>query len=349
MSQKSRQTEIDVLRFLSIIAVIYIHVCSNGMFKGYLNSGFHDVCFSLAICCVPAFFMISGRFFLDSDRDVSVNLLFKKKIFHLVTVFLVWSGIYTCYHILTGDYDNLNIFGIISQYITGPYHFWFLFSLIGLYILTPFLRLITQNEEILKYFIVLFFVLNIIESYIIYIPKAGVIVKDFVDRFSIDMVVGYVGYYMLGYFIYYNRDRISEKTEKNLYILGISMFVLTCSFQIYVDKKGIQLPNAHFIQQYNKINVILYSVALYAFFLKRVAKVQFKERTKRLFAKLTELGLGVYIVHALITDLLSRILISNNTSIKYFYLVVYILLTYLLSLILTYVIRKIPLFGKKII
>ena len=68
----------------------------------------------------------------------------------------MWSSVYTFYYVKSGAYDGLNIWGVITQWIEGPYHFWYLYAIIGLYALTPLLRKITEDEKKMLYFLVLF-------------------------------------------------------------------------------------------------------------------------------------------------------------------------------------------------
>ena len=73
MSENKRQTELDILRLLATLAVIMIHgglnpLTDNLMIK-YMYRGLH----AAIVWCVPVFFMISGRFFLDPERDVSAK------------------------------------------------------------------------------------------------------------------------------------------------------------------------------------------------------------------------------------------------------------------------------------
>lgn len=73
MAEIKRQTELDILRLLATLAVIMIHgglnpLTDNLMIK-YMYRGMH----AAIVWCVPVFFMVSGRFFLDPERDVSTK------------------------------------------------------------------------------------------------------------------------------------------------------------------------------------------------------------------------------------------------------------------------------------
>ena len=64
--------------------------------------------------------------------------------------------------------ENINIKTIIIQIIKGPYHIWYLYTTIGLYIIIPFTRTTTKNNDLLKTFIILNFI-NYLSYQIIFI------------------------------------------------------------------------------------------------------------------------------------------------------------------------------------
>ena len=333
MPEIKRQPELDILRLLAILTVIAIHSA------GGLT--IHTATFPISVhvmivWCVPVLFMISGRFFLDPCRDVSLKKLLTKYVPRIVIAFLFWSIVYTVYYVVSGTYDGLNIFGILSQFLEGPYHFWYLFVLIGLYLLTPFLRKIAEDDQLLGYFLILFALLNITFEYLVYLPKIGPVIQSFAQRFPLDMATGYAGYYMLGYFLWHTKDRMSKKLETGIYLLGIVTLVGTVIAEGLISH---DIWGEDFVKQYMKPNVIAYSSALYLLFVKRVSTIHLSEKTIRCFAFLTEMSFGVYCIHALINELFpffGSLPILRTLSI------------YLISLALTWLIRKIPVVGKKI-
>lgn len=91
---------------------------------------------SIARFCVPVFLMISGVFFLDNDRNYTLEKLFSKNILRIVTAFIFWSTLYTILNIMSSE--TLSIKEIITEFINGHYHMWFLFTLVGLYLVVLF-------------------------------------------------------------------------------------------------------------------------------------------------------------------------------------------------------------------
>lgn len=333
MAETKRQTELDLLRLLATLAVITIHAVKISAPFGIAP----------LVWCVPVFFMISGRFFLDPQREVSIRKLFRKTIPHIVVAFLFWSAVFTGYYLLTGSYHDLNSFGVLAEFLHGPYHLWFLYALTGLYLLTPALRRIAADDTTLIYTVLLFAVVNLITEYLIYLPKLGPLVEDSITRLGLQAVTGYLGYDLLGFLIWKKKDAIGKKAELAIYILGVVMFAATITAECLINS---ELREADFVKQYMKPNVMLFSAALYTFFVKRVSQWHFSERVRRCLAKLTEYGFGVYCIHALLNELLAKaVALCHLDSVP---ALLWVPVLYLFCLLLTGLIRKIPVIGKMI-
>lgn len=343
-SKVKRQTELDILRLFATLAVILMHADGHPYLKNNLDPKAHSMFIAALVWCVPAFFMISGRFFLDPSREVTAKKILSKYIPRIITAFLVWSAIYVLYYIFSGAYAGLNIWGICTQFVDGPYHFWFLYSLFGLYLLTPILRKITSDKKVLQYFLILFLIFNLIYEYLVYIPKIGEIINTLAGKIDIG-IVGYVGYFVLGYFLYSIKKNINAKTEVFIYVLGAASLVATVILEGEISP---ELQEENFIKQYLKPNVIVFSAAIYIFFIQRVAQHPFSERAQQLLAKLTELSFGVYILHALINELFSFITLPQSIGFSYIIWILLSISIFFISLFLTWLIRKIPYVGKKI-
>lgn len=342
MPEMKRQTELDILRLLATLAVIMVHAGLNPQTDSDAIRQVYYGLHAAIVWCVPAFFMISGRFFLDVERNVDIRKLVTRSIPHLIIPFLVWSGAYTIYSIISGNYDHLNIFGIITEFIYGPYHLWFLYALAGLYLLTPLLRKIAADEKTLIYFLLLFFAVNVTMEYLIYLPKVGSIVETFTKRLGLQTMSGYAGYFMLGYYLNLKKSTMQKRTEAVIYALGSIMLIAT----VVAECLGTpEMRETNFIKQYLKPNVILYSAALYTLFIKRVSRLRISEKACRMFSLLTECGFGVYCIHAILNEFIPTPILPSLPLMTSVFRVVCL---YFLSLLLTWLIRKIPFIGKKI-
>lgn len=347
---KKRETELDILRFMATLAVILTHVCA-GPIKtlNILDIDWQILnCFKAAITWdVPVFVMISGGMFLNPQKELSLKVLYGKYIKKLVVAFAFWSAIFQVYYTIYAIYTNsftLNWKGVLSEYLIGPYPFWYLFMLAGVYATIPFLKKVTTDKNLTEYFLLLFLAFQIMLCYGQYLPGIGSTVSSVLDKIDFTFAIGFVGYFVLGYYL--KAYDISKKVEYTLYALGIMLVPLCC----YVTTKQ-SIVNMEYTETFSKYlmpNIIIESAAIYTFFVKRVSKIKFSKRTVKIFSKLTEYGFGVYLVHALINAIIGLTGWTATTISPFVSVPLLTLIIYVISLLVTVLIRKIPFLGKNI-
>lgn len=343
---KKRETELDILRLMATLAVVLTHVCGGPIkILSILDIDWQILnCFRSAITWdVPVFVMISGGMFLNPEKNLTLKVLYGKYIKRLVTAFVFWSAIFQVYYKTFAIY-TLNWKGILSEFLIGPYPFWYLFMFAGVYATIPFLKKITTDKKLTEYFLVLFFAFQVLICYGQALPGIGNTISSVLNNIDFTFAIGFVGYFVLGYYL--KAYDISKKAEYALYTLGILLVPLCC--YVTTRQSIINMEYTETFSKYLMPNIIVESAAIYTFFIKRVSKINFSEKTVKIFSKLTEYGFGVYLVHALINELVgltgwTAVTISPFVSVPILTIVVYTL-----SLLITIVIRKIPFIGKNI-
>ncbi len=343
---KQRETELDILRFHAMLAVIITHVCSgpSDQLSVYSSQWVTINCIRASITWdVPVFVMISGRFFLDETRALSVKQLFSKYIRRLIVAFLVWSAVYQIYYCLyyhALGLPYLNIKGILTEWLLGPYHLWYLYMLAGLYLITPLLRIIARDKKMTEYFLLLFLVFQFLTQYGIAIPLFGPILQIMLDKTGCCIALGFSGYFLLGYYL--RTYGVPKRMEIPLYCIGVILIFFSCiATTLHSQSEGA--PNEWF-SKYLMPNIIIESAAIYTFFTQRVSKFSFSEKTRTFFGKMTELSFGVYLVHALVNELVA--LTGFTAAVRPLLTApVITAIVLIISIILTMLIRKIPRLG----
>lgn len=339
---KKRETELDILRLLALLGVIFTHACG---IETESSATRNIMIFLVATVTwhVPVFVMISGRFFLDPGREFSTAKL-KKAIVRLVVAFVFWNVIYQAYYILTDTYSNLNWKGILSQSLLGPYHFWYLFMLICLYAVTPFLRKIAEDRKLMEYFIVLSLVFEFLTMYGPGLPLVGATVSQIVTKTNFHFALGYSGYYILGYYL--RRYPLSGKKEIGLYMMGIAMLLFTGLATVWKTNQGAE--GKEWFSKYLMPNVIIEAAALYTFFVNRVSRIRFSEKVSAVVSKLAEYSFGAYLVHALVLAFSEVIPWKDIPCNPVMVVAMRVIFVFAVSTLATVLIRKIPYIGKKI-
>lgn len=343
---KKRETELDILRILALLAVIWVHV--GGMETDSLptsdpNCQMLIFLKSIMTWEIPVFVMISGRFFLDTDREMPFRKLWNAAV-RLVVAFVAWNIVYQTYYILTDTYTGLNWKGILSQALIGPYHFWYLYMIIGMYAITPFLRKITVDKCLMRYFILLFLIFAFLTRYGVELPFLGSTISSMLDNMGMKFVLGYSGYYILGYYL--RRYEIPDKFELPLYLAGIGMVIAGATANTWQSVRDGAYTEWY--TGYLAPNTAVAAAAIYTFFVKRVRRIHFSERMEKWITKLSEYSFGVYLVHALVLDLFAQAGLKPTVLHPILMLPLITLIAYLVTNVLVLLLRKVPCIGEKI-
>lgn len=149
-----RKTEprYTLLRALAIIMVVYNH-CSGDFNSAVPVSQFQEWgqhIQQLIFTAVPLFVMLSGALLLGKKEEPSV--FFSKRLKRILIPFLLWSSIVfvllrlKAHEPLTLSSIGDLVFAILTKGVFGVY--WYIYLIIALYLLTPFLRVIVQNMSL---------------------------------------------------------------------------------------------------------------------------------------------------------------------------------------------------------
>lgn len=229
MIESNRVVFFDYLRIIAAISVVFLHVSAAQWYSTDVNTQAWFVMNAydgLQRWNVPVFVMISGALLLG--KEMSLKQLYSKKIIRMIIVFIFWSLLYACWDFLTNDQHGIKHF--ILEVAFGHYHLWFLYMLIGLYMIVPLLNTIVKNKRLTKYFLILALVfaftlsgLNDIMEQIV--PSLSEVLTTVLSKMQLNFVLGFSGYFVLGYFLY--RTQISRRTEIIIYILGLLGVIFT--------------------------------------------------------------------------------------------------------------------------
>lgn len=126
----NRKTGLDIVRLIATLEVIWLHVSSNSLIKLMCSN------------CVLLFVMISGAIHLNEDYVFDYSKMVRK-ILRITISFAICSIFYA----LLFD-DTSSIRTIFRNIFTGHYHLWFLYMIVGLYLVTPIIKYIIKDKRI---------------------------------------------------------------------------------------------------------------------------------------------------------------------------------------------------------
>ena len=345
---KKRSVELDILRFLALLFVVCLHVSSSEWGRmPIISSEWLQNTIWRATWMVPIFVMISGRFFLDSSKQITIKRMYTHYIKRIVIAFVFWSAIYQVYYFLWGisQGNAQNWKSYVTEFLLGAYHMWYLFMLVGLYMITPILRKITEDKKLLQYFLLIAFIFHVVVYFGKEIPVFGNIVSTIMDKMSLEFFSGFVIYYLAGYYLC--KYGVSKKNEIAIYIVGIILLIMSRVGDIVLSAN--QNTCIEYFTNYKSPATMVYSSAIFLFFVKRISRCNFSARTGKIFKFLTDYGFGAYLSHALIIELLISVMGLNITMLPPIIMIpILTLFATILSITLAFLLRRIPLIGRYI-
>lgn len=202
-SAQSHVVYFDTLRAVAICAVVVLHTAAFDWYRLDVKSPEWQVLNLIdsgVRFCVPVFFMISGALFLDPRRQVTYRSIFRRSLPKIVIPFLVWSLLYAALTVY-GPSGTGKTADLITHFILGHYHLWFLIALAGLYLATPLLRAITANRALSWYFVALAGVFATLLPLTRDLPGGGT-VQALTSTMQLHLPLGYSVYFVLGYLLH---------------------------------------------------------------------------------------------------------------------------------------------------
>jgi len=327
----------DCARIYSIFAIIFLHCCGNGCEKALRRRKDPNW---IIICCyncftrfgVPMFVLLSGTFILDPSKKFSFKKLFKHNILRLATAFTFWSSLNAIYNILTtNNAPPLISFKFLHQFILkfviGEEYLWFIFMIIGCYLISPFLRFFSDDIMLSRYFLGLCifwgsFVPTLMNAFTVYkLGEAQKELKDWISRWHFHFTLEFVGYFVAGYHIVKHVNINSFFIRMALYLLGI-LDVIFFTYLTYKIEKNDE-TNKYYSKDFretNTITVAFYSVVLFIFFKHEIGRINFSPKAIKIITKLSSLTFGMYLSHMLLKNILvNKLMISQERFFNYKY------------------------------
>lgn len=300
-SQKSAY--LDFIRVLATLAVIILHTTCT-YYNNPANSAaslWHILGYvtELSRIGVPLFFMISGYLLLNKDI-VNIGGFYKKRFAKVGIPFIIYDIFYYFYMNITagsavslkGFFNDLTVQG-------SCYHLWFVYSILFIYLLMPFLQMIVKN--IGKRGLFLFLLLVIFQSTLrpfINTVFGGKIYFYLTD----DGFTGYIGYVILGYIL--GKYDFGKWETAVIYIFGLLFFIITPIFSMKSVSKGGEFL---FSGGYS-LNHYIEAAAVFLFCKRHTVK------PCKMISALSAVSFSTYLIHVFVLEELKRIPLNLSPS-----------------------------------
>lgn len=336
---KNQLASISYLRIIATLSVIWLHACSTicdnpDLFEmTSLQSDFFNAASQMMCWAVPVFFMITGILLLNPSKEIKAkdSLLYVRRI---VFALLLFGIPFAILKLIPSNGFSISTIGLALKSVlenTGFAHLWYLYSLIGIYLILPVLRYfikLAKKEEII-------------------LVLAALFVLDFVFPFISSLCNIHIAFYIplqypvfylfLGYELYLHKD-IFTKYKK--WIVAVVIIIIVF---IWVANYLHLRPEE--CTAYSSPLIAILSAGILLLFILH----NFKYNRK--IWSIDRLCFGVYLIHPVFIHLFYRVF--NLTPLR---LVIYPLGTIVLFIVFailsfasSWVLRKIPILKKYVL
>jgi len=284
---------VDVARVAAAVAVVVVHAAAPLTFafggipvwQWWIANLFS----SFARWCVPVFIMISGALMLDSQREDKPQLFLSKRLWRLLIPLVFWSVAYALYyHWVRGDELSLG-FSLQRMIFDQPYeHLYFLFILVELTLITPWLKrfwwqLSGRQQNI--------FLASMLLMTFLWRP----------NRFVGTLFIPYVSYYLLG--IWISTVSVSHRAGRWLLaIAGSALSLIALGTYLLVSHR---IPNNDglYLYTYTQPLALIASVGVMLGFKSFFAHPRsLSMRWLRWVRFMAPLTFGIYLIHPIALD-----------------------------------------------
>jgi len=253
--------------------------------------------------------MLSGALLLQPSKvNEPIRVFLKKRLSRIAIAFLFWSIIYFAWDSLV-NHTTLTANYVIQKFLSGGayYQFWFIYLIMGLYLITPILRILIAyaDRRILRYLIVLWFIA------VGLIPLFHLITGFGVDT-NLFVLGGYIGYFIMGFFLIG-----VEVKSKTLWRLLFASVIWTIIGLLLMAYPFHYLGQYYFFAFTTSANIILATVAVYMLLSKRPRDWPGNKNPwlTRLVQTISANTLPIFFIHVIVLETLNKGLLGVKISV----------------------------------
>lgn len=330
-----RNYTFDIIRILAMVLIIIMHspipeINTPGIVLSTISF--------MTAPGIGLFFMISGALLLGNNLPQTDFL--KHRFSKVVWPTLVWTIIYLIVNCIN---EPLSAKELAKTICSIPFEkqghgvLWFMYTLAGLYLLTPVLSrwLKSAQRKDVEFYLFLW-------AITLLYPYLNLVININTDETGIlYYFTGYLGYYLLGYYL---KQYVLPQTVNRTKVIGCILAIMLCLLIVFATKKVEPNVKIGDLFWYLSMPVAIMATAYFLLF----SKIHIFEQSKNLIFKMSSLSFGVYLCHILVMrSFLWNIKFIHDSG-PLLSIPIVATLTIVLSWILVYLLSKLP-FSKFVI
>lgn len=295
-----KNKQFEYIRALCTVAVITIHTMNSGILLFGADAELVErvlcrIAVNLMWWAVPCFIMMTGSLLLDTGRKIDLRKLYGKYIARMLIVLFTFGLAFSWMELFfeTRTIALSQIPQAFLNVLTGNTwaHMWYIYCLLGLYILLPLYKLVADHatDQQLKYILLCLFVFGAV------LPLTQT--AEVKLGFYIHINTIYPFWLLMG--AAWNRGLFKRSIGFNAAVLAISTGLLIAASVLH-EGCGILLG---VLFGYDSVLVILQSVALFSLF----NTIRCSGIMDRILCEIGDKSFGIYLLHMVFINFIYKV------------------------------------------
>lgn len=347
---KQRFVSLDILKFLAISLVCSCH------FLYYKDTPLDNLIAILACAGVPLFFMVNGALLMNRPFDFKKHW---KKTATMFIVLMIWKIITPVLEefILKqdmGQYSKAQLIRyLLGEDLSGFYtgHFWFMYALLGIYLIYPLIAACLKEEQYRRYLVVLLGIIGVFEfvtadldTFFDFLTRnygLNVMTTSGINVFNPFGGYGYCLFFFLAGGLLF--EKIQKSKQKIAWYIPLIMAAIGWLWLFGINRYQNTFTNAQWIvvNGYERLGTVLLSVGVF------ILIVAYKQTFRspvvgKIITGIADNTMGIYYCHMIIGTyfmvLYDRFFQIRGIGINFLKTIVFLVI----SLGITVAARKIP-------
>ena len=301
--ENKREFALDLLRVLACFLVIWQHVTEGYYINPDMTVPQHDGMpligwmNSMTPIEVPLFVMISGYFLLPLKMDVGT--FFKRRFTRILIPFVVWCVIYAAYFMAYRG-DTLaqflrNVAHILVNFGVEIGHMWFIYMLLGLYMLVPVLSpwLEQCSKRQLQGYLGVWAFTTCLPYIHLWFPE--VLGECFWNPTPmLHYFTGFAGYFVLGYYI----KRYGALSVRVSWLMLVTGYLFTVAVYQYRLGQVALVSDLEVCWRFCGVNIAVMAYAVFSLVIRTPWKGN--DAFGRWISQVSSLSYAIYFVHLML-------------------------------------------------
>lgn len=333
---------LSYIRAISCVAIIVIHTVYSAIALYPQSLPGNQVWIYRAVLnclmwAVPCFVMVTGALLLDANRVLTYRKLFQKYIARIVAAAVFWGVIFViCEMTIEQQGSGLGYFLTgVGEIFTGKSwsHMWYLYCLIGLYLLLPAYKKVAAASSLadLEYLLVIYF---------LFLSALPVLKLWKIDcGFYIHVSTIYPFYLFCGYAI--RRGMFRGKAGISFLLFAASTGILTMLTWL---RWNDGMENLEMFFSYSSMFVVVQAIGMFLFLVQ--ARIGQLPVLPKVLLAIDKNSFGIYLVHMIFVRALFKRLQVNPFALGAWSFLCIVLGIFLISYVVIWVMKKIPLLNR---